>query len=288
MLANWRSLCFLIFFITAATAAPAAPAAKWWQTGISLKLKTADFDKFVGKDKHVAIEFYAHFCTYCKLMNDDWDKLAENYMGNATNRSDIAIAKIDGSSERSISTRYGIPSYPTILFFKKGDIFPSDRYAGPRTFEAFKNWVEHQAGPEVTISKEKSGKEDVVQKQEVKEQEVVQKQEIKKPEPVQKQEAKKQETKKQELKEQEPVPKQEVQIKEIEVPVVKSDDLKELKVMLSEINLKLDNKVEPVVSGDINFGQGLSFLILGAFLGVGLSFTLINYKKLGSKKKLLD
>jgi len=206
-----------------------------------MKLKTDDFDKYVGKDKHVIIEFYAQYCGYCRIMNDEWDKLAEHYMGEKAKRSDVIIAKMDGANEKAIATRYGVTSFPTILFFKKGNAFPTDRYMDMRTFGAFQGWIERQAGPEENESSKNNTNEN----------------------------------------------KEKGVRSLVENSGVGSEDLKELKVMLNEINIKLDNKVE-TVSADINFGQGLSFLLLGVFLGVGISFTIMNYQKLGSRKKLLD
>lgn len=201
-------------------------------------MKTADFDKVVGKDKHVVIEFYAQYCGYCRQMNAEWDKLADYYMGNDTKRSDVVIAKMDGSVERSISTRYGIASFPTIVFFKKGDLFPSARYLDMRSFEAFKNWIEKEAGPEEKVEKKE---ENTIEKRAL----------------------------------------------IGENSGIGSQDMMELKNMINEISIKLDNKVE-TVSNDINFSQGLSFLLLGLLLGVGISFTVINYQKLGAKRKGLD
>lgn len=185
-------------------------------------------------------------------MNGDWDKLAEHYMGADAKRKDVVIAKLDAMNEKAIAMRYGVANFPSILFFKKGEMFPSDRYANMRTFENFRLWIEQQAGPEVVEAA-------IKEKIEIKETEVKEKIETRST----------------------------IENRTQEQNHVGREELKELKVMLSEINFKLDNKVE-TISADINFGQGLSFLLVGVFLGVGISFTIINYQRLGARKKLLD
>jgi len=260
MFANWRILlcfCSLFFMIS---------AEQWWETGISLKLKTADFDKYVGKDKHVVIEFYAQFCHWCKSMNGEWDKLAEHYMVDDAKRKDVIIAKMDGSVEKAIATRYGITTFPAVVIFKKGEIFPTDRFNNQRTFEIFKSWIEQQAGVEVILKPTES--------------------ELEKDEKTEK----------------------------IEKPKLRSflggnldgqvgelfeklDSLTEsgniskpdeLKTVLKEINRKLSESEEATAAAGINFSHGLTFLFLGVFLGVGASFTFINYQKLNKRKKMYD
>ena len=80
-------------------------------------------------------------------MLPELNRLAEMYMGDQKKRDDIIIAKADGSTYYSISSRYGISSYPTIVLFKKGQVFP-ERYHEARNADSFSEFIERVAGPE--------------------------------------------------------------------------------------------------------------------------------------------
>lgn len=226
-------------------------------------MTTDSFGEVVGKDKVVIIEFYAQFCRFCKDMQPAWDQLAEYYMGENPARKDVIVAKLDGGLHNGICLRYGISGYPSILIFKKGDIFPADRFNQPRTFENFRDWIERIAGKEEEVKVEEK-----------------------------------------------PKPKEIPPIKKIEASGDMSehihsiyeriDDLgrslstgrgknehNELKGLLEEMHVKIDKKVN-ANSADINFKQGIGFLIFGALLGVAISFTYINYHKLDNRKRLAD
>lgn len=194
-------------------------------------------------------------------MQPAWDQLAEHYMGKTPARKDVVIAKLDGGLHPVIGQRYGVQNYPSILIFKKGEHFPAERYFKERTFDHFKAWIEGVAGPEV--------------QEQAKEKEVV--------------EAK-------------PVTKIEnagdvgehinmihAKINGLERSLGDAHSEKrhnELKEILNEMHSKIDKKMGSS-SADINFSQGLGFMIFGALLGVGISFTYINYEKLG-RKRLAD
>jgi len=236
--------------------------ANWWESGISKSLTAQNFNEIVGKDQVVVIEFYAQFCKFCKDMQPIWDRLAENYMGENPSRKDVIIAKLDGGLHGEISMRYGIQAYPAILIFKKGEIFPADRFNMPRTFDNFQSWTERFAGPETAP-------------EEVKKKEVAESPERKKIEGS---------------------ASVDEHIHEIYDRI---DDLgrslstgrnkkehNELKDLLNEMHQKIDTKMTSS-SADINFKQGIGFLIFGGLIGVAISFTYINYQKLG-RKRLAD
>jgi protein disulfide-isomerase-like protein len=237
-------------------------SAGWWESGISQDLTTENFDKIVGKDKIVVIEFYAQWCRFCREMQPTWDKLAEHYMGEKPTRKDVVIAKLDGGVHSAIGIRYGVQSYPSLLIFKKGEMFPADRYLKERTFDHLKEWVERIAGPEV--QEQPKEKEVVVQAKPVKK--------IESSGDVD-----------------EHIYMIHDKINGLERSLEGAHSEKrhnELKEILNEMHSKIDKKMGSS-SSDINFSQGLGFMIFGALLGVGISFTYINYEKLG-RKRLAD
>jgi len=239
--------------------------ANWWESGISKSLTTQNFNEYVGKDKVVVIEFYAQFCKFCKDMQPAWDRLAEHYMGENQNRKDVIIAKLDGGENNAICMRYGIAAYPAILIFTKGEVFPADRFNMPRTFDHFYNWIERFAGPE-TAPEEAKPKE---------REEIAGGSERKK------------------------MASSASVDEHIHEIYERIDDLgrslstgrnkrehNELTDLLNEMHEKIDKKMISS-SADINFKQGIGFLIFGALIGVAVSFTYINYQKLG-RKRLAD
>ncbi len=222
-------------------------------------------------------------------MNPEWDKLAEAYMGNNTERSDVYIAKLDGGIERKISVRYGIQAYPALLFFKKGESFPSDRFQGQRSLGEFKRWIETLAGPQAVVKPEPTVDNKDVQ--------TGNKEDNKQPEKTvkpQENNHNNQPSKDQELQQQPSASNNDFHqhtekiLKKIEqlTHIVETHKSTDLKTMLTEINEKLT--VKEIIKEEINFSHGIGFLILGLFLGVGISFTYINYKRLSLKKKVLD
>ena len=193
-------------------------------------------------------------------MQPELSRLAEMYMGDQKKRDDVIIAKADGSTYYSISSRYGISSYPTIVLFKKGQVFP-ERYHEARNADSFSEFIERVAGPEekaaATPQKVSGGAnreanspvitgdnaDDVIRKLDYLIEHVNGK--------------------------------------------TNTNDKTDVANTLRELSDKIDKKLK-VSTEDINFSHGISFLLLGVFLGVGISFTVINYRKLGKVKRLAD
>ena len=194
-------------------------------------------------------------------MQPAWDKLAEHYMGENSARKDVIVAKLDGGVHTAIGQRYGVQNYPSLLIFKKGEVFPAERYFKERTFENFKEWVERIAGPE---SQEKPKEKEVAQTKPVRK--------IENPGDVD-----------------EHINLIHDRIDGLERALSTAHSEKrhnELKEILNELHSKIEKKMSSS-SADINFTQGIGFMIFGALIGVGISFTYINYEKLG-RKRLAD
>jgi len=84
-----------------------------------------------GKD--VFVEFYAPWCGHCKQLAPIWDKLGEHYKNNET----IVIAKMDSTANEVNEVK--IQSFPTLKYFKKGEIID---YKGGRTFDDFVKFID--------------------------------------------------------------------------------------------------------------------------------------------------
>lgn len=82
-----------------------------------------NFDELVLKaDKLVLLDFWAEWCSPCKMISPVIEELHLAY-------KDVAvIAKVDAEQNPGISKKYGIRNIPALLFFKNGEVV--DRQVG--------------------------------------------------------------------------------------------------------------------------------------------------------------
>lgn len=74
-------------------------------------------------------------------MKPDWDKLGEEYAGS----SSVLIGDVDCTADGSdLCEEFGIQGYPTIKFFKDGDMTDGEDYQGGRDFDSLKLFTEEQ------------------------------------------------------------------------------------------------------------------------------------------------
>jgi len=81
---------------------------------------------------HWMIEFFAPWCGHCKNLAPTYEQVATELKGK------INVAKVDATQQKSLSQRFNIRGYPTILFFKGNKM---TKYSGPRTVEKMKEWA---------------------------------------------------------------------------------------------------------------------------------------------------
>jgi len=72
----------------------------------------AQFDQLIANG-NVLVDFYASWCGPCKRLGPVIDQLAQEI-------DTVTFLKVDVDQLNSISSRYGIRSIPTLLFFKNG------------------------------------------------------------------------------------------------------------------------------------------------------------------------
>jgi len=103
------------------------------------KLEESTFDTVVSKFPAVMVKFYAPWCGHCKKMVPDYEKAARKLKKLDDSSKGARLAKVDATSERALSEKYGVQGYPTLLVFKNGELFTT--YSGGRDKEDFVGYM---------------------------------------------------------------------------------------------------------------------------------------------------
>jgi len=112
-------------------------------------LTKKNFDKVIGKDKHVLVKFYAPWCGHCQRLAPIYEEVAAAY---EKDNDKIIIAELNADEEKDIAKKYDIKGYPTIKLFTTKTKTPID-YNNDRTLEAFVDFIEHETGIKAKIPK---------------------------------------------------------------------------------------------------------------------------------------
>ncbi len=79
----------------------------------AVKLTVQDFDEKV-KGGLALVDFWAEWCTPCKMAGPVIEDLAEEYAGK------VLVGKVDVDAEPEVAGKYGVMSIPTVILFKDG------------------------------------------------------------------------------------------------------------------------------------------------------------------------
>lgn len=74
------------------------------------------FKELIDSERPVLIDFFATWCTPCKVQSSVLNSVKENVDTRAR------IIKIDIDEYPSIASEYGVRSVPTLMIFKRGQL----------------------------------------------------------------------------------------------------------------------------------------------------------------------
>lgn len=74
---------------------------------------TSEVEEYNGT---VLIDFFADWCTPCKMLSRVIDDVAESA------RDDVKICKVNVESEKELAKKFGIMSIPTLVVMKDGAV----------------------------------------------------------------------------------------------------------------------------------------------------------------------
>ena len=92
------------------------------------------FDAAIAGDKLVMVDFYTTWCGPCKKMAPFVQQVRE------TRSKDVIVLQVDAEAQAGIADRYRLEGYPTVIFFKRGQVI--GRVLGYQTYENLSGLVD--------------------------------------------------------------------------------------------------------------------------------------------------
>ncbi|KAI0728533.1 protein disulfide isomerase [Fomitopsis betulina] len=113
-----------------------------------LDISTFD-DTVINSDKDVLVSFTAPWCGHCKNLKPTWENVAKDFA--AESNCVVANLDADAAQNKPLAEKYGVQSFPTLKFFAKGKKDTPVDYDGPRSEEAFVEFLNEHCGTQRTV-----------------------------------------------------------------------------------------------------------------------------------------
>ncbi len=94
--------------------------------GVPVEITDSNFESNVKQYSSLIVDCWAPWCGPCRMIAPTVEALAKDYKGK------IAFGKLNTDENMGVSTKFGIMSIPTLLFFKDGKLVDKMIGAVPR------------------------------------------------------------------------------------------------------------------------------------------------------------
>lgn len=92
----------------------------------------------LGSDKPVVVDFWAPWCTPCKIVTPIIEELAKEYEGK------VSVGKMNVDENPEVAGTYGVMSIPTVMVFKGGK--PVQSLVGAQGKQTYKQEIDKVLG----------------------------------------------------------------------------------------------------------------------------------------------
>ena len=100
-----------------------------------------EWQSIEASDKPVLVDFWADWCTPCRMLAPTFEKLGERY-GN-----EITFAKINVDDLPDVAGKYAIRSIPTLLLLRQGKVL--EQVVGTRSYDDLARILDRHLAPAV-------------------------------------------------------------------------------------------------------------------------------------------
>jgi thioredoxin 1 len=98
-------------------------------------LNATQFAEQIEQSEHLTlVDFHAHWCGPCKMIEPSLESLAEEYDGR------VRFAKVDADQHPEVLVKYGVRGLPTLLMFERGH--PVGTLVGANPTSALRDFIE--------------------------------------------------------------------------------------------------------------------------------------------------
>jgi thiol-disulfide isomerase/thioredoxin len=110
-------------------------------------LTSSNYDELTA-NKTVFIKFYAPWCSYCKRIAKDWERLSKDWKDNDVGLVAAVDCTDHESGGKKLCNQLGIESFPTL---KYGDPFQLEEYSGGRSYKDLSAFAKENLVPECSV-----------------------------------------------------------------------------------------------------------------------------------------